>query len=265
MLIEGVTHKPIIVKNDERKYVIIGSIDHGMEVPSSSVLELISSLENVEALMMETPEEFHRHMHPMSTELLVKASVGQAPIHYLSGNGFNEAIGEHVLKYSPMDIAEIFVPCIYIRNSSQLGQEPTLDSLVEFTSDYNQRFGFLDVERAIMKYTQLLSYWKKHELDPEYLDHFSYDFEKFIGDIREFELWQPELKDFIARYKKAGKVAACVGDYHVPFVQSIFEDIEVQAPNFETHIDTRREDRLTPQDGEFLRKIYVHINAALKA
>src|SRR3989344_7703132 len=104
MIIQGTTNKPTIIKNNNRKYIIIGSIDHGMEIPQTSMPELIASLENVEALMMETPEEFHRHMHPMSTELLVKASVGQAPIHYLSGNGFNEAIGEHVLKYSPMDI-----------------------------------------------------------------------------------------------------------------------------------------------------------------
>ena len=135
-MIEGITDKPTIIKNDIGKYVIIGSIDHGMKIPQSSMLDLITSLDNVEALMMETPEEFHLHMNSMSTEILVKASVGQAPVYYLSGNSLHEEIGELILKYAPQDIAEVFVPCIYVRNMYQLGQEPTYESIVAFTSDY---------------------------------------------------------------------------------------------------------------------------------
>ena len=224
-MIEGVTHKPTIVKeNLGHPYVIVGSVDHGMEIPRSSMLELISSLENVRALMMETPEMFHAQMHPMSTELLVKASVGQKPIKYLSGNRADEEIGKHVLKYAPQDIAEVFVPCLYVRNSYQLGQEPTFDSIVAFTNAYKGRFGFLDVERAVKQYMQVLQHWSNQDLDPKNLDHFSYDFEKFVGDVREFELWQPELREFRDEYP--GKIAACVGDYHVPFVKSVFMQLD---------------------------------------
>ena len=260
-MIKEVTHKPSITDN-QGKYVIIGSIDHGMEIPQSSVLELIASLENVEALITETPEEFHAHMHPMSTELLVKASVGKAPTHYLSGNNIDEEIGKYVLKYAPQDIAEIFVPCVYVRNSYQSGKKPTFESISTFILIYGRRFGFLDVETTLKKYSQLLEYWRKNELDPGDLDDFSYDFEKFVGDIREFELWRPELKGFREKYE--GKVAACVGNYHVPFVQSVFDGMEVQAPNWENHIDTRREDKLTPQDSDSLRKIYADIEKALR-
>jgi len=258
---EGLTHKPTIIQNDSGKYVIIGSIDHGMQIPQSSMLELISSLENVEALMMETPEMFHAQMHSMSTEILTKASVGQVPIHYLSGNRIDEEIGEHVLKYAPQNIAEVFVPCLYVRNSYQLSQEPTFDSMVAFTSAYKGRFGFIDVRRAIEGYMQVLQHWDKQKLDTKDLDHFSYDFEKFVGDVREFELWQPELREFKEKY--TGKVATCVGDYHVPFVQTVFEGREIQTPNWKTHLDTRREDKLTPQDADFLKRTYANIEEAL--
>lgn len=261
-MIEGITHKPTIVKNDSGKYVIVGSVDHGMEVPQSSMLELISSLENVEALMMETPEMFHAQMHPMSTELLVKASVGQAPIQYLPGNRPDEEIGEHVLKYAPQNITEVFVPCLHVRNSYQLGQEPAFESIIAFTSAYQGRFRFLDAEKTIKNYMKVLQYWSNQELDSKDLDHFSYDFEKFVGDVREFELWQPELKEFRGQYD--GKVATCVGDYHVPFVQDVFDGKKIQAPNLETHIDSRREDRLTPQDANYLKKIYVNLEEALR-
>lgn len=261
-MLNGLTHKPIILRNDERKYVIIGSIDHGMEIPQSSIYELISSLDNIEALMMETTEISHAQMHPMSTELLVKASVGQSPIHYLSGNRMDEEIGELVLKYAPQDIAEVFVPCLHVRNSYQLGQETGLESITAFTLVYQGRFGFLDVERTIENYMKVLQYWDSQKLDPKDLDHFSYDFEKFFGDIKEFELWQSELKEFKGQYN--GRVAACVGDYHVPFVQDVFDNKKIQAPNWENHIDTRREDKLTPQDADFLKRVYANLEKALK-
>jgi|SRR3989344_1161384 len=263
MIIQGTTNKPTIIKNNNRKYIIIGSIDHGMEIPQTSMPELIASLENVEALMMETPEEFHKHMHPMSTEILVKSSVGRVPVSYLLGNKTNEDIGKQVLKYTPQQLAEVFVPAIYVRNSIQMRQEPNFDSMVAFTSAYRERFGFLDAEESIKKYMQVLQYWGKHQLDQRDLDHFSYDFEKFVGDIREFELWQSELREFRAQYKKV-KISVCVGDYHVPFVQDVFDGRKIKVPNWESHLDTRREDKLTPQSTEYLEGIYKNILEALE-
>ena len=261
-MVGGVTGGPTIVKDDTGKFVIIGSVDHGMGIPQSSMLELITSLENVEALMMEAPEEFHTLMNPMSTELLVKASVGRSPIHYLPGNRANEEIGDRVLKYAPQDIAEVFVPCLYVRNTYQLGQEPIFESIVAFTSAYRGRFGFIDVERAIKRYMQVLQHWDAQKLDSKDLDDFSYDFEKFVGDVREFELWQQELRKFREKYK--GNVATCVGDYHVSFVKDVFDGKKVEAPNWTNHIDTRREDKLTPQDASFLRNVYANLEKALR-
>ena len=262
LMIQGVTHKPTIIKNDARKYTIVGSIDHGMEIPQSSMLELIVSVGNVEALMMETPEELHAHFHPMSTEMLVKASVGQAPIHHLSGNGANEEIGEQVLKYAPQDIAEVFVPFLYVRNCFQSGQKPAFESIVTFISLYQGRFGFIDVGRAIRRFDQVQQHWIAHQLQPEDLDHFSYDFEKFVGDVREFEFWQLELRNFREMYN--GRVATCVGDYHIPFVKDVFDGKKMDAPNWTNHIDARREDKITPQDAGFLKKIYSNLEKALR-
>lgn len=261
-MIPGKTEKPLIVKNDSRKYVIIGSLDHGMEIPSDSILELITALEDTKALMMECPEEFHQHFQPMSTELLTKASVGNVPINYLSGSRTNEEIGELVLKYAPKNIAEVFVPCLYVRNSCQLGQLPSLDSMADYITRYRGRFGFLDKDKSIRGYMKLLQFWNSQELDPIDLNDFSYDFEKFVGDIREFELWQPELKSF--RDSNKGKVAVCVGEYHVPFVQDVFDGRPISKPDWKNHVYTKREDKHTPQSPELLERIYINLTEALK-
>ena len=257
----GTTLKPIIVESPKQDYVLVGSVDHGMRIPEDSILKLINSLNGFSALMMETPKEFFPMFHPMSAEVLVKASVGRAPVHYLSGNRLDEDIGGLVPKYAPRDIAEVYAPCLHVRNRCQSGQKPTLDSIFEFTSVWKGRFGFIDAERAIKEYMQVLQYWKEQGLNPHDLDDFSYDFEKFVGDVREFELWQPELREFKRAYK--GKVAVCVGYYHIPFVRDVFDGREVKAPNWASHIDTRREDKLAPQDADFLRNVYANLEKAL--
>ncbi|TKJ17589.1 hypothetical protein CEE44_03585 [Candidatus Woesearchaeota archaeon B3_Woes] len=260
-MIERTTNKPNIVKDPKGRYVLVGSIDHGFQIPQDSVLELITSLENTSALMMETPEEFQAQFHPMSTELLVKASVGQVLIEYLSGNRVDEDIGEIVLKYVPEHIAELFVPCVHVRNCYQEGIDISFESTLAFAGVYRGRFSFLDVERTLKNYMRLLQYWEENELDQRDLDHFSYDFEKFLGDVREFELWGPDIRHF--RNKHDGKIVVCVGDYHVPFVKSVLDEREVSAPNWRTHLETKREDKLTPQDIGFLQEIYSHIEKAL--
>lgn len=262
--LKGKTQKPTIIANSgSNPYVIVGSMDHGLEIPEDSVMGLISSLNGVTALMMEVPEEFHYALSPMSTELLVKASVGNVPVHYLPGNGSHEDIGGHVLKYAPRDMAELFVPCVYVRNTLQSGQDISPVPIIRFATAYQERFGFLDVQRALGNYLKVIRWWEKNNLDTRDLDHFSYDFEKFTGDVREFELWTPELTEFRKRYP--GKIAVCCGDYHVPFAQSVFDGREQKQPDWKAHIDNRREDRTTPQDADFLKKVYENIGKALKS
>ncbi len=260
---DGMTLKPTIIKNESQKYVIIGAIDHGMQIPQSSVPELVASLNDVNTLMMEVPEIFHSRLHPMSTEILTKASVGQVPISYLSGNSLDDEIGKHVLKYAPKNIAEVFVPCLSVRNSIQLGQNPTFDSITKYTLVYQGRFGFLNPEKAMTNYMRVLQHWEENNLNPADLDDFSYDFEKFVGSVREFELWKTELEAF-QEEGKSGKIAVCVGDYHAPFVQAVFDKQNIQAPNWDTHIDSRRKDEHTPQDANFLKRIYSNLEEALR-
>ena len=255
-------HEPVIINSDEGNYVIIGSVDHGMELPPTAVPKLVSALEGVEALIIEYPKNPLSQMHPMSTELLTRACVDPDSITLLSGNDVYEDIGDRVLKYAPRDLAEVYVPCLHVRISCHLGQDFGFDEVLQFTAAYKQRFGFLDVERTIDNYMKILQYWKEHDLDSKDLDHFSYDFEKFVGDIREFELWVPELRLF--RKLWSGKrIAACAGDYHTPFIQTVFDGGEVQPPNWEIHIDTKRPDKITPQDPEFLKRVYLDIRKAL--
>ena len=262
-MIEGVTHKPTIVKDDESGYVIVGSVDHGMEIPVEAIPELVSSLEGVEALMMEAPKILHPHMHPMSTEIITLVSVGRSPVHYLPGTRLDEEIGELVLKYAPQDIAEVYIPCLYVRNTNNLGQSTSLEAAKTFITKYMERFGFLDMDRALELYRQVFQYWVAQGFDPEELDHFSYDFEKFVGDVIEYELWRPKLFEFEDEHIDK-KVAACVGDYHVPFVQAIFDGEPTNIPDWDTHVYTRREDRHTPQDNQFLERIYSNLEKALR-
>ena len=260
-MMSSTTTKPTIVK--EKDYVLIGSVDHGMQIPQDSMLELIASLRGVSALMMETPEEYHETFHPMSTEILTKVSVGKMPTEYLSGNRLSEDIGSYVTKYAPVDLAEVFVPCNYIRIAQEEGINFNLEMIINFATKYKQRFGFIDVKRSVQNCAKLIQYWDKNKLDQTDLDYFSYDFEKFVGDIREFELWKPELQSF--RNKYPDKIAVCVGNYHVPFVNSVLEGKEMSAPDWKTHIDMRREDKHTPQDACSLKKIYENIDKALNS
>ncbi len=262
-MIPGTTYKPNILINTEKNYVVVGSIDHGMEIPGNSISDLIFSLDGATALMMEVPEELHHHFHPMSTEILTKVSVGNVPIEYLYGNRGDEDIGNYVLKYAPEDISEVFIPALHVRNCIQLGTNPTFDSLVAFIAANKNRYGFIDIKRTLDNYMKIVQYWEDNGLDPKGLDHFSYDFEKFVGDIREFELWKPELQNFRGTHE--GKIAVCVGDYHVDFVDGVLDGREQKQPEWNTHIDNRREDRITPQDPEFLKNIYNHIEKALES
>ncbi len=259
---EGITSAPTIIESKRGQYVVIGSIDHGMQIPPVAVPKLVSSLKSIQALMMEAPESLHSQMHPMSTEILTKVSAGQVPIHYLSGNDGNEDIGGIVLKYAPQNLAEIFVPCVYVRNTCQMGNSPTFDSVLAFIQLYRGRFRFLDAKKAMTGYGKVLKHWRDNKLDPVDLDLFSYDFEKFVGDVREYELWRPELRHFRARY--SGKIAICVGDYHSPFVRDALEGQSIPVPNWNTHLDHLREDHLTPQDPKVLRRIYGELEKALK-
>jgi len=257
-IIPGTTKKPEIIR-DER-YVIVGSVDHGKAIPMDAVPELVASLEGIEALMMEAPERLHKQLQAMSTEVLAKASAGNAQLHYLSGNGLQD-IGEQVLEYAPRDIAELFVPCVFVRNCFSIGSEPSSAGIFAFTDTYTQRFGFLDVRRTLEAHMKVLKYWADHDMDTRDLDHFSYDFEKFLGDIREFEFWQPELRKFREQY--SGKIGVCVGGYHIQFVQDMMEGKEVEAPDWETHFGKQRENERTPIDPERLDRIYADIEKAL--
>lgn len=254
------TLKPTIRKCTD--FVIVGSVDHGFPIPPAGVQELVSSLDGIVALTLETPKEFVQKSHAMSTEVLTVAAAGKVPVEYLPGEGFQD-VGAQVLKYAPVELAELYVPCLYMRNSSQSGQEFSFDPFMNFVLNYRRRFGFLDAERALGAHLKVMGYYLKQGLDDKELDDFSYDFEKFFGDIKEYEFWLPALKAFREKFK--GKVGACVGDYHVHFVQSVFEGKEQKPPHWESHIDIRREDLHTPQDAAFLKRVYAHISEALSA
>ena len=257
----GITKKPRIICSPE--YVLIGSTNHGQQLPQDGPVELINSLIGVAALKMEGPEEAYKLFHPMSAEIITKASVGIVPISYLPEYD-GEGIGQKLLKYGVSEeLAEIYVPCMYIRMQGGDVPDNFLDLLpVAFIEYKKQRFGFIDIERAVKNFLRVAYYWKDNNLDPIDLDHFSYDFEKFMGDVREFEYWKPDLVRFRKQY--SGRIAVCCGDYHIPFVQSVLQGKEQISPDWKTHIDNRREDMYTPQSAEFVKKVYLHLEKALR-
>ena len=254
-----ITKEPTILTAEDESYVIVGSVDHGFRIPDSSVHKLIDSLESVVALKMEGAEEILRLMHPMSTEILTRTSVGSAPVSFLKESD-HEDIGSKLLQYGvPEELAEIYVPCLVIRYNDGV---PPIEMLPSVFERYKQRFGFINIRRAMLNFLKVANYWEKNELDPRDLDEFSYDFEKFTGDVREHAFWMPDLKQFRVEY--SGKIAVCSGCYHVPFVREILDGRGYNQPKWEDHIDNRREDSSTPQDPDFLKEIYKHLYEVLE-
>ena len=83
----------------------------------------------------------------------------------------------------------------------------------------------------------------------------------FVGDVREYELWLPDLQEF--RSQHVGRIAICCGNYHVPFVKMVLEGAEIPKPDWKTHIEMRREDT-DSVDADKLKAIYEHIETALR-
>lgn len=255
-----ITSKPNIVKDKQSSYVIVGSIDHGHQIPQNSIAELINSLDNVVALKMEGSEKAFKPFHYLSTEILVKASVGLAPVSYFTEFD-GEDIGQKLLKYDvPEELAEVYIPCIHIRMNDN-AIDGLFDLLPLMFEKYKERFSFINTPQAINNFYKVVTYWINNKLSIGDLHHFSYDFEKFVGDVREFEFWAPDLKKF--RIEHDGKIAVCCGDYHTPFIQTVLDGKTPVKPNWETHIDNRREDTHTPQDAHKLKQIYKNLESAL--
>lgn len=67
---------------------------------------------------------------------------------------------------------------------------------------------FLETEEVLEIYRKVSEYWRQNGRNVSELNEFSYDFEKFVGDIREYELWKSEIRKIQQQY--AGKIAICV-------------------------------------------------------
>jgi hypothetical protein len=255
-----VAMEPNIILSDNS--VIVGSVDHGLQIPPKSIRNLINSLDGVIALLIEGRDDMFQIFHPMSIENLVKASTDGFPLSYLPESSDKNDLGDLLLETGvPEKLAEVYVPAMYIRNNGGITEE-LFRKIPHVLHQYKQiRFGFIDIERGSKNYLRLLEYWVENDLDISDLDDFSYDFEKFMGDVREYAFWKPAIEKF--RHKYNGKIAICCGNYHVKFVQEVLTGVEIQKPNWESHIDNRRKDLHKLQNKDMLERIYKTIDNLL--
>lgn len=252
--------EPEIITNDKNGFVIIGSRGHGRQLTSGAVIKIIDALTNVTVLKIEGTERIFEMIHPFSTETITKAAVGQAPISFLREFD-GEDVGQKLLKYGiTEELAEAYVPCFFIRQYEELPQGFFDEFPIRFEK-YKERFSFINIDRAVENFARIANYWAEHQLSPKDLDHFSYDFEKFMGKVREYEFWLPDLREFRKSHK--GKIAISCGDYHTNSVKTILEGNDLQKPNWETHIND--DPRFMTSEPNRLRLIYHHIETALAA
>ncbi|OIO61506.1 hypothetical protein COY26_04745 [Candidatus Woesearchaeota archaeon CG_4_10_14_0_2_um_filter_33_10] len=250
---------PNIINADDDSYVIVGSRSHGHRISEDSIDKLVNSLKNVVALKMEGDERMYEELHPLSTEVVVKTSVGSVPTSYFPESD-KEDLGKKLLKYNvPEEMVEIYIPLAHIRLNDGVLYNP--DGIPLLLLMNKKRFFFIDPVRAEINFSNICNYWADNKLNKKDLLHFSFDFEKFLGDIREYEFWMPDLKKFRKDYQ--GKIAVCSGDYHTFFVKKILDGKEPQKPDWVNHIDKRRENLNTPQDAEKLKSIYRNLEEAL--
>jgi len=256
-----ITEKPRIIKTDS--YVIIGSKDHGWQIPEEGILYIENSLKDVCALKMEGAEENLAYFHPLSTDSVSKRSMGVRPVSFFPEND-GEDIGTKLLRYGiPEELIEAYIPCNAIRYDPSIMENPDRH-IVTFEMHKNLNFGFMNVQRGLTNFISIFKYWVSNcDASLEDWDHFAYDFEKFIGDVREYEFWFPDVKKFMKEYD-GEKIAVCCGAYHISFIQMVLDGGEPTKPDWRNHIDLRREDTTTPQTAEYLKQIYSNLQKALK-
>lgn len=257
----GITQEPDIVNGANESYVIIGSHDHGMQIPKQMVPKLVQTLDGIVALKMEGEgmETAFNRFHPMSVELLAKASIDPSRLFWIAESD-GEDIGQKLAKYGVSEgIMEVFVPSLSIRMHRGIpeGFFTILPLAFEY---YKSRFGFLNTEHGVESFRTVADYWRRHQLDPMDLAKFAYDFEMFMGNVRGFDYWRPDLRRFRTDY--TGKIAVCVGVYHVPFVQSVLEGREIEKPDWPNHI-SKNYDPYVVERRDLLKEIYRNIEAAL--
>lgn len=258
----GFTQEPIIVTGAAGSYVIIGSHDHGVQILPTAIPKLLDTLGQVKALKMEGEgmEEAFKRFHPLSVELLAKASVDQSRFSWISESD-GEDLGRKLTRYGVSEgVMEVYVPTVSIRLHHGVVSNNFFRSLPQLFEYYKPRFGFLNAEHGTESFMKVLDYWERNRLNPVDLMDFSFDFEGFMGIVREFEYWKPDLTRFRADHR--GKIAVCAGMFHVPFVQSVLEGKEIERPDWPNHMD-KSTNPLIVERGTSLRETYRNIEIAL--
>ena len=172
---------PNIINADDDSYVIVGSRSHGHRISEDSIDKLVNSLKNVVALKMEGDERMYEELHPLSTEVVVKTSVGSVPTSYFPESD-KEDLGKKLLKYNvPEEMVEIYIPLAHIRLNDGVLYNP--DGIPLLLLMNKKRFFFIDPVRAEINFSNICNYWADNKLNKKDLLHFSFDFEKFLGDI----------------------------------------------------------------------------------
>ncbi len=257
----SVAAEPSIVADSNGSFVIVGSQEHGMQIPQPSVVKLIHLLNGVEALKMEGEgtQSIELYFHPMSPEVLAKACVGPDRTSWISESNGKD-IGQRLSEYGvPEGIMEVFIPAMNMRMNKGIS-DGFFQALPGMFEQYKVRFGFLDVNRGVESFLTVANYWGKHGFDAWDLMAFSYEFEMFMGNVLEYECWRPDLRRF--REDHTGKIGVVCGSYHIPFVQPILERKDVEKPSWEKRID-KNNDPFVVNRREQLKGIQRHIEIAL--
>lgn len=257
----GITQQPDIVEGNRGSFVIIGSHDHGVQIPQVAIPKLFEVLDGVAALKMEGEgmEQAFQRFHPLSAEVLARVSVDPAHFFWISESD-GENLGQKLLRYDVSErIMEIFVPSLSMRWHGGIPYG-FFESLPRIYEGYKSRFGFLDAECAAERFRAVANFWERSGLDVKDLMDFSYDFEMFMGSVREHEYWRPDLRRFRENY--SGRIAVCCGVYHVPFVQSVLEGRELVKPDWGNHLDINTDPFVVKRRNQ-LKEIYGNIETAL--
>ena len=217
--------KPNIINTDG--YVILGTNRHGNPIPEFSVHELISALEDAVALKMEGNEKLIKMGDAMSAETLSKVLLHGKPFSFISESDGHD-IGFYLLKNGvPENIAEIYVPFM-IMDLLCLSIEEVAPKLSQLYLMYMERFGFINMIRAMDNFARIVVYDEEQQLERADLIKFASKIEDYQALVREHQFWRPDLESFRQEYN--GKVAVCCGNFHTNFVKAVLEGESVDPP-----------------------------------
>lgn len=244
-------NKPSLVINGPSYVIIPIEHQHGIAIPEADKQRLIQAMGNIDALFYEfdaDPAALER-FSKNSTERIVidNATRNEIPSHPLKERRLERDLGQMLIDYE-LPLALLEFKLVYATVMA-FETNPNFRQVSDYSFELHKEmkrlrkinFSAIDPNRCRRLYQEIDDFLV---LNPEKKVAFNLlfmDVTDFIADVREYELWKPELE----KAKSYANPGVVCGNYHVWFVKRTFEGPPIEKPNFKRHVEKENSERLS--------------------